>query len=124
MSKFRNKYRVETTRLRNWDYSTPSTYFITIITKNRDNLFGEIKNGKMILNAEGNIVNDCWLDLPNHYKNIILDKFVIMPNHLHAIIIISGYGNDKIENIGNINTISFAISDCDKNKIKKRTRYF
>ena len=42
----------------------------------------------MILNNFGEIVLDCWHNLPNHYKNIILDTFVIMPNHIHGIIII------------------------------------
>jgi putative transposase len=39
----------------------------------------------MILSSYGNIVQECWLDLPNHYPNLHLDSFVVMPNHIHGI---------------------------------------
>jgi hypothetical protein len=48
--KFKNKYRIESTRLKNWDYSLDGCYFITTCTNNHNNIFGEIENGKMILN--------------------------------------------------------------------------
>lgn len=41
----------------------------------------------MHCNALGDIVWQCWHDLPNHYANIELDTFVVMPNHVHGIII-------------------------------------
>ncbi len=34
--KFNNKYRIESTRLKGWDYSKGGKYFITILTKNRE----------------------------------------------------------------------------------------
>jgi len=34
--KFKNKYRIETTRLNGWDYGKNGYYFVTICTKNRD----------------------------------------------------------------------------------------
>ena len=86
MTLFKNKYRIESARLQGYDYSSPNAYFITICTKNRECLFGEITDRQMIVNNVGQIVLDCWHDLPNHYSNIILDAFVIMPNHLHGII--------------------------------------
>jgi REP element-mobilizing transposase RayT len=43
---------------------------------------------KIKLSDAGEIVYDCWYDLPNHYSNIILDEFIVMPNHIHGIIII------------------------------------
>jgi putative transposase len=85
-SRFRHKYRIETTRLKGYDYSEPGTYFITICSKNRVPLFGEIKNENVKLSEIGKIVSDCWFDLPNHYPNIILDEFIVMPNHVHGII--------------------------------------
>ncbi len=83
---FKNKYRIESTRLKYWDYSDPGFYFVTICTKNMVDCFGEIVDGKMILNELGYIVKYCWRDLPNHYKNCILDSYIIMPNHFHGII--------------------------------------
>jgi putative transposase len=85
---YKNKYRVESTRLKGWDYSASGYYFITICTKNRDCLFGENINGKMVLNEYGEILEHCWNDLPNHYPNLKLDQFTIMPNHVHGIMII------------------------------------
>jgi len=89
MTLFKNKYRIESARLPGYDYSQYGAYFVTIVTHNRENFFGEIVNGKMLLNEIGKIVLHCWNDLPNHYENIILDEFVIMPNHVHGIIIIT-----------------------------------
>ncbi|MDD3284399.1 MAG: transposase [Patescibacteria group bacterium] len=83
---FKNKYRIESIRLKNWDYSDPGFYFITICIKDRENIFGEIIDGKMVLNIYGYIVKYCCRDLPNHYKNCIVDSYVIMPNHFHGII--------------------------------------
>jgi len=88
MTLYKNKYRVETTRLKGWNYSSDGNYFVTICVKNREHLFGHISNGKMILNEYGNIVEQCWFDLPNHYPNIKLDAFCIMPNHIHGIVVI------------------------------------
>jgi putative transposase len=86
MTLFRGKYRVETTRLPHWDYSTPGYYFVTVCTHDRGYLFGDIRDGKMRLNEFGEIVSDCWRNLSGHYRNLIADEFVIMPNHIHAII--------------------------------------
>lgn len=88
--KFRNKYRVTTTRLQTWDYSWPGAYFVTILTKNRKHYFGEIDNGKMTFTEIGQLANDLWYDILNHAKNIELGPFVIMPNHIHGIIILRG----------------------------------
>jgi len=74
MSLFRNQYRIETTRLKGYDYTSPGAYFITICTYQRSLLFGRIQEGKMQLNEAGNIVNKCIIDLPNHYANLIIDE--------------------------------------------------
>jgi len=79
-------------RLKNYDYSQPGAYFITICTHNRECLFGDIVDGEMILNEYGEIAKKCWLEIPVHFPNVLLDEYVIMPNHVHGIIII----NDNI----------------------------
>ncbi|MBU2444797.1 MAG: hypothetical protein KJ666_04390 [Bacteroidetes bacterium] len=61
MSKFQNKYRIESARLPKYDYSNPNWYYVTINTKNHIYWFGDIKNGKMILNDLGKIVEQEWL---------------------------------------------------------------
>jgi REP element-mobilizing transposase RayT len=89
MGLYKNKFKIESTRLKDWDYSTPSWYYVTICTKNMKQWFGEIKNNEMILNDIGKIVDTCWRETPIHYKNIDLDYFVIMPNHVHGIVILN-----------------------------------
>ena len=76
-------------RLTHYDYSSPGEYFVTICTKDRKFLFGDIKNGKMRYTQIGKIVCDEIIDLPCHYKNVSVDSFVVMPNHVHMIITIS-----------------------------------
>jgi hypothetical protein len=46
MKKFQNKYRIESTRLKYWDYSNPGMYFITICTHNFVEWFGTINDRK------------------------------------------------------------------------------
>lgn len=75
-------------RLKQYDYSQPGAYFVTICTQDRVHRFGEIVNGEISVNGLGAVVRACWDDLPNHYTNIRLDEFVIMPNHVHGIIVI------------------------------------
>ncbi len=100
MTLFKNKYRIESARLQNWDYSTPGWYFVTICTKNHKTMFGQIKNGKMFLNKIGNNVNECWNEIPDHFFNVKLDVFQIMPDHFHGIVVLLPAGeNDCVENV-------------------------
>lgn len=74
-------------RLKEYDYSFPGWYYLTICTYNRTNLFGKVINGKMMLNDSGKIVEEEWLKTKQIRTNVNLDNYVIMPNHFHGIII-------------------------------------
>ena len=97
MKLFNNKYRIETTRKPDWDYSNEGFYFITICTKDRTNYFGEIAEGKMNLNSLGKIAEQCLIDIPKHFPHTRLDEYIVMPNHVHFII-------EIIENVNKKNT--------------------
>jgi REP element-mobilizing transposase RayT len=75
------------TRLRGYDYTRAGAYYVTICTKNRRLLFGDVINSEMQLAQAGQVVAETWAGLPSHY-HIELDAFVVMPNHIHAIILI------------------------------------
>ncbi len=87
-SLFRNKYRNETCRLTGHDYSAGGKYFVTICTHGMKSYFGNISVGKMVLSEPGQIANNTWYELPEHFPNVSLGEFVVMPNHIHGIVII------------------------------------
>ena len=104
-------------RLKNYDYSSPGYYFVTLCTNKNQSFFGKIKNQKMYLNQFGKIVQNTWKSLPNHHP-VKLDQFQIMPNHLHFIIKITG-GSRPAPTLGNI--ICLFKSTCTK-KINRSVR--
>jgi len=89
MSLFKNKYRIESTRLQGWDYSREGLYFVTICTHDRKHFFGEIVAGEMQLSPIGEIVAEEWQKTPQIRPNVELDERIIMPNHLHGIVVIT-----------------------------------
>lgn len=105
-------------RLKNYDYSKEGLYFITICTQNREYLFGEIVNGKMILNNAGLMIEKIYKELPVYFENIKIEEYVIMPNHFHCIIeIIDLVGAESIsaqkENIESISQMNVSIKRVD-----------
>jgi REP element-mobilizing transposase RayT len=86
--KFRNRYRIESARLRNYDYGRNGAYFVTICTKDSQHFFGEIIHNKMILSGIGNLANEYWYEIPEHFPFVKLGEFIAMPNHIHGIVII------------------------------------
>lgn len=90
MTLYRQKYRIETSRLENWDYAFPGWYFVTICTANRQCWFGKIVNDHFISFKIGRIALAQWQAIPTHYSHVKLDEFVVMPNHLHGIVILEG----------------------------------
>ncbi|PIZ44091.1 transposase [candidate division WWE3 bacterium CG_4_10_14_0_2_um_filter_41_14] len=106
-------------RLDTWDYANAWWYFVTIVVQNRKNIFGSVPVGAglsrpalsgsphpvMELNDFGNIVNNWWYEIPEHFKNVRLDEWQIMPNHVHGIIQINsnhGRGNHAPTTLGQI----------------------
>ncbi|MEA4983013.1 MAG: transposase [Paludibacter sp.] len=65
-------------------------YFITICCQDRACMFGHVKQGEMILNDAGKMVESEWLKLQQRFANIQLHEYIIMPNHFHAILEIVG----------------------------------
>ncbi len=40
----------------------------------------------MVLFPIGDIANEYWIKIPEHFPNVILHQHIIMPNHIHGII--------------------------------------
>jgi putative transposase len=73
-------------RLPGYDYSRAGAHFVSICTKDRKCLFGDIMNQEMALNDAGRMVVKWYVELENKFHDIRCDKYIIMPNHCHAII--------------------------------------
>ena len=77
-------------RLKGYDYTQAGGYFVTICTHFRECLFGEVSEGKVILNAFGKVVQEEWEKTKQMRQGINLDAFIVMPNHIHGILILEG----------------------------------
>jgi REP element-mobilizing transposase RayT len=86
-SDFKNRKQL---RLSGYDYSQNGVYFVTMCTQNRECIFGDVFDGKMVLNDAGKMIHDVWNEIPLFYLGIELGAFVVMPNHIHGIIEIVG----------------------------------
>ena len=79
-------------RLQSFDYSSAKYYFVTICTKNRARLFGQIvgngldRSAAMELSSLGKTAEKMLLEVPVHFTSTALDAYVIMPNHIHCIL--------------------------------------
>ncbi|MFD2517614.1 transposase [Salinimicrobium flavum] len=87
--RFKNKYRIKSARLENWDYRWNAAYFITICTAHRKHYFGEIIKGKMEFSPVGIIADIMWHEITHHTSHVQLGAFVVMPNHIHGILILN-----------------------------------
>jgi REP element-mobilizing transposase RayT len=74
-------------RLKNYDYSQPGAYFVTICCRYRRPMLGSIDEyGEIHLNDIGRMIA-CWYGkIENKFPNMKCDEFICMPNHVHMII--------------------------------------
>ena len=86
MSLFKNRYRTESNRLKNWDYSSEAIYFITLVSRNRECIFGVIENDKMVLSDKGKIIENELLKSITIRERWFFHNWVVMPNHIHLLI--------------------------------------
>src|SRR4051812_7609911 len=62
----------QTTRAKWRNYRNVGLFFVTICTRERQHSFGEVKDGKMILNAVGQIIQEEWLNLREKFSYVDL----------------------------------------------------
>lgn len=86
MSLFKNRYRTESNRLKNWDYSSEAIYFITFISRNRECIFGVIENDKMVLSDKGKIIEKELLKSITIRERWFFHNWVIMPNSISSFV--------------------------------------
>ncbi|MDP3679221.1 MAG: hypothetical protein Q8R22_00115 [Flavobacterium sp.] len=86
MPLFKNRYQTESNRLKNWDYSSEAIYFDTLVSQNRECIFGAIDDNKMILNDNGKIIETELLKSITIRERWLFHNWVIMPNHIHLLV--------------------------------------
>jgi REP element-mobilizing transposase RayT len=96
MDNYKNKYRIQSHRKPNWDYSADAHYFLTIVTQNRACNLGKIVSTEMKLSDFGEIVVQEWFRSFEIRDELILHQFILMPNHLHAIVEIQNKNRGKM----------------------------
>ena len=92
----------KSTRLKNFDYSSAGTYFITICTQNRRQILSRIVGGDVLdapknieLLPYGKIADKCINQLNDFYDDIKTDRYVIMPNHIHIMLLVLENGASR-----------------------------
>ena len=83
------KHHRRSVRLKDWNYSTPWWYYVTVCTHDRKCVLGKVVNDCVVLSESGRIAEDLWRRIPEHFAHVELDPMVVMPNHVHGIIILN-----------------------------------
>ena len=73
-------------RWADFDYSSQGVYFVTIVTNERRNLFGYVRDGEMRLNAAGRMVLEEYLSIETNETGVTCMDVVVMPNHIHCMV--------------------------------------
>ena len=112
MDKEKDLPKRKSTRLKDFDYSSPGVYFVTICTENRKNLFWQglidpqkfawrsvgancVRPLNLPLSDIGKIVLEELEQWDKTYDSVSLCSYVIMPNHLHIMIFVSADENGR-----------------------------
>jgi len=95
-------------RYKYYNYSQSGLYFVTICVFDKEPVFGDIIDERVILSQFGVIAENCWKDVPVHFPDSQIDEFIIMPNHVHGIIIINNFDNS----VGHRHAC--ALQNCDR----------
>ncbi len=73
-------------RATGFDYTNPGMYMVTICVHHMEPRFGSVRDGMVVLNEAGRLVEAQWRSIPERFPGVRLDAHVVMPNHLHGII--------------------------------------
>ena len=79
-------------RLKDYDYSLPGYYYVTIHTEKNVPCLSRVGRGLapagvvIRLTAQGKLVQKQLFALEQRFSNVKVDKYVIMPTHIHVIL--------------------------------------
>ena len=67
-----------------YDYAYAGWYFVTICCKDRAQLFGEIRDGDMVLTEVVRVTMECWLETEAIRSNCRNPEYIIRPIHIQG----------------------------------------
>ena len=73
-------------RLENFDYTSSAAYFVTLCSFERQHSFAQIVDGQSVHTQTGKLIEQCLLEIPQHFQHVEVGESVIMPNHIHTIL--------------------------------------
>lgn len=110
LQKFKNRFRIASSRLAGFDYRSAGVYFVTICTKNREHYFGKVMNGEVAYSVLGNITSSCWNMISEHFPFVSLGEWIVMPNHVHGILVMRNrddeHGFDRGDAMNGVSTFA------------------
>ncbi len=83
---YQGKYRVDTIRLKDWDYRSNGQYFITVRTKEKGDILGKIIDNRLIPNIIGIMADKYLKEIPCHFSFVKIHACVVMPDHVHMLL--------------------------------------
>jgi REP element-mobilizing transposase RayT len=81
--------------MQNFDYATPGAYFFTVCLREREPIFGTVRNGEVVLSDIGQMIVDIWNTASQQFPFVDTDAFVVMPDHIHGICVLEAQGFDN-----------------------------
>lgn len=94
-------YSRKTTRLPYYNYSGTGYYFVTLCTKKKCKILGEVvgtgllDGPKVQLSSFGETANKQLALMADFYDTIKLEKYIVMPNHIHILLYIPDNGDGQ-----------------------------
>ena len=88
-------------RIKDYDYSTPGAYFVTICTHNKEYTLGNIVGEgfcalpQNILTPIGIEVEKSIQHINENYNGVTIENYVVMPNHVHLIVNLHNSGGHR-----------------------------
>lgn len=94
--------RKNSLRYQDFDYSSPAGVFITIVTHNRQPIFGEIVSGEMHHSQVGRQVVARWCGISERFPSTMIDAYMVMPDHVHGVLWMGAADADPLPTTGDI----------------------
>jgi REP element-mobilizing transposase RayT len=86
-------------RLPEYDYRSAGAYFVTVCAFERQELFGEVVDDRVVLNVFGMLLVRIWARTLSGGQSPEPHDFVVMPNHVHGVVWLPG-ARDMLSDTG------------------------